>query len=75
MDNTRKELIFNLALKLANQRKDFSKKNEHCMNQWHKDVDYTWFNVLKLKADSDEEDLFLNTIKKQLKIINDFRGE
>ena len=75
MDNTRKELITNLALKLANQRKDFSKKNELCMNQWLEDVDYTCFNVLKLKENSDEEKLFINTIKKQLKIINDFKGE
>ena len=75
MDNTRKELIFNLALELATQRKDFSKKNEHCMNQWLKDVDYTCFNVLKLKENSDEEKLFTDTIKKQLKIINDFKGE
>lgn len=75
MDNTRKELISNLALKLANQRKDFSKRDEHCINQWHKDVDYTWFNVLKLKANSDEEDLFVNTIRNQLKVIKNFKGE
>ena len=75
MDNTRKELIFNLALKLALKRKGFSKKNKYCMDQWLKDVDHAWFNVLKLKANSDEEKLFTDTIKKQLKIINDFRGE
>ena len=78
MDNTRKELVFNLALELATKTKDFP-KNQHASklnwDQWHKDVDYTWFNVLKLKANSDEEDLFTETIRKQLKIINDFKGE
>ena len=28
------------------------------MNQWLEDVDYTCFNVLKLKENSDEEKLF-----------------
>lgn len=75
MDNTRKELITNLALKLANQRKEFSKRDEHSINQWHKDVDITWFHVLKLKANSDEENLFVDTIRNQLKIIHNFKGE
>ena len=78
MDNTRKELVFNLALELATKTKDFPKNkhaSQHNWDQWHKDVDYTWFNVLKLKANSDEEDLFTDTIQKQLKIIKDFKGE
>ena len=73
MSNTKKELIFNLALELANKRKDFSKKNKHFMDQWLKNVDHTCFNVLKLKQNSDDEKLFTDTIKNQLKIINNFK--